>query len=143
VADPVVIDGETYKRRSPTAAWLLTIATLLVYWFVWYYKINDEARRYLRDTTIRPWLSVAAIFPGVVLIVPFFVSIYRTGQRIQRIEQHAGSQKLIRPALGTLFAFLTLLTIALLGGCLFYFQGHLNTAWTAAKDPRDPTPAAP
>jgi hypothetical protein len=135
VAKPVTIDGEIYKRRSPTGAWLLTIATLLVYWFVWYYKINDEARRYLRDPTIRPWLCVIAIFPGVLLIVPFFVSIYRTGQRIQRIERRTGSDKNLRPALGSIFAFLTLLTIALLGGCLFYFQGHLNAAWTAATTP--------
>jgi hypothetical protein len=131
----VTIDGEIYKVRSPTGAWLLTIATLLVYWFVWYYKINDEARRYLRDSTIRPWLCVIAIFPGVLLIVPFFVSIYRTGQRIQRIEGRAGSDKHLQPALGTIFAFLTLLTIALLGGCLFYFQDHLNAAWTAATTP--------
>jgi hypothetical protein len=45
VAAEVSIDGEQYKQRSPTAAWLLTLVTLLVYWLVWYYKFNDEARR--------------------------------------------------------------------------------------------------
>jgi hypothetical protein len=135
MAQLVTIGGETYKRRSPTGAWLLTIVTLLVYWFVWYYKINDEARRYLRDSSIRPWISVVAIFPGVVLIIPFFVSLYRTGQRIRRIEQRAGSKKRVRPVLGAVCGFLTLLTIALLGGCLFYYQDHLNAAWSAATDP--------
>jgi hypothetical protein len=132
MATRVTIDGEVYKQRSPTAAWLLTAVTLLVYFFVWYYKINDEARRYLRDDSIKPWLSVFAIFPGVVLIVPFFVSIYRTAQRIETIEARTGSPKRVRPAVGTVFAFLTLLTVLLMGGCLFYYQGHLNAAWATA-----------
>jgi hypothetical protein len=64
VATVVNIDGELYKQRSPTGAWLLTVVTLLVYWFVWYYKINDEARRYLRDQSVKPWVAVLAIPSG-------------------------------------------------------------------------------
>jgi RsiW-degrading membrane proteinase PrsW (M82 family) len=75
VATVVDIDGELYKQRSPTGAWLLTLVTLLVYWFVWYYKINDEARRYLRDHSIKPWVAVLAIFPGLLLLlVPLLIS---------------------------------------------------------------------
>jgi hypothetical protein len=61
VAERIELEGGVYKKRSPTGAWLLTIATLLVYFFVWYYKINHETRRYLRDDSIRPWHSVLAI----------------------------------------------------------------------------------
>jgi hypothetical protein len=64
MAERVSLDGSVYVKRSPTGAWLLTVATLLVYFFVWYYKINDETRRYLRDDSIRSWHPVLAIFPG-------------------------------------------------------------------------------
>jgi hypothetical protein len=75
MAETLVIDGTKVKRRSPTGIWLLTVVTLTVYWYVWYYKINDEARRYLRDDSIRPWRSVLAIFPGFLLLfIPVFVS---------------------------------------------------------------------
>jgi O-antigen/teichoic acid export membrane protein len=69
VATRVNIDGELYKLRSPTGTWLLTLVTVLVYWFVWYYKINHEARRYLRDQSIKPWAAVLAIFPGLLLLL--------------------------------------------------------------------------
>jgi hypothetical protein len=92
MAKRVILDGSAYVKRSPTGAWLLTVATLLVYFFVWYYKINDETRRYLRDDSIRPWHSVIVIFPGVLLVIPYFVSIYRTAERIRRVEERSGAQ---------------------------------------------------
>jgi Domain of unknown function (DUF4234) len=91
MAQQVVLEGSTYVKRSPTGAWLLTVVTLLVYLFVWYYRINDETRRYLGDDSIRPWHSVIAIFPGVLLVVPYFASIYRTGERIRRVEERSGA----------------------------------------------------
>jgi Domain of unknown function (DUF4234) len=133
MAERVKLDGSVYVERSPIGAWLLTVVTLLVYFFVWYYKVNDETRRYLRDDSIRPWHSVFAIFPGVLLVVPYFVSLYRTAERIRLVEERSGSPKRIRPGLGTLYGFLTLLTVLLMGGCLFYYQDHLNKAWTAAS----------
>jgi Domain of unknown function (DUF4234) len=134
MATHVAIDGGVYKKRRPTVVWLLTLVTLLVYFFIWYYRVNDDARRYLHDDSIRPWVSVLAIFPGVLLIVPYFVSIYRTAQRIERIEERAGSPKRVRPVLGPMFAFLTMLTFFLMGGCLYYYQDHLNAAWAAAAE---------
>jgi hypothetical protein len=78
MAETLIIDGESYKKRSPTGIWLLTVVTLTVYWSVWYYKINDEARRYLRDESIKPWPSVLAIVPGFVLLfIPVIVSGYQ------------------------------------------------------------------
>jgi|GraSoiStandDraft_4_1057263.scaffolds.fasta_scaffold147973_4 hypothetical protein len=144
MAERVSLEGSVYVKRSPTGAYLLTVATLLVYFFVWYYKINDETRRYLRDDSIRPWHSVLAIFPGVLLIVPYFVSLYRTAERIRLVEERSGSPKRVRPVLGTVCGFLTLLTVLLMGGCLFYYQDHLNKAWTAAAGGREVTaPTAP
>lgn len=134
MAERIELEGGVYVKRSPTGAWLLTVATLTVYFFVWYYKVNDETRRFLRDDTIRPWHSVLAIFPGVMLIVPYFVSLYRTAERIRLVEERAASPKQLRPLWGDVFGFLTLLTFALMGGCLWYYQNHLNAAWTSARE---------
>jgi Domain of unknown function (DUF4234) len=134
MAELVVIDGQSYKKRSPTGVWLLTMVTLTVYWYVWYYKINDEARRYLQDESIKPWMSVVAIFPGFLLLfIPVLVSAYRTGRRIERMEKQTGVTKTVRPAIGFLLFFLTIITLMLLlGGGAYYYQTHLNTMWTTS-----------
>ena len=79
MAEQILIAGEQYLKRRPIVVLLLTIVTLLVYWVIWYYKINDEARRYLGDRAITPYWSVLAIVPGaVLLLVPPIISIYPT-----------------------------------------------------------------
>jgi hypothetical protein len=134
MAESLLVDGVAVKKRSPIGIWAITVITLTVYWYVWYYKINDEARRYLRDDSIKPWLSVLAIFPGFLLLfIPVFVSAYRTGRRIERMEEKAGIEaaRRVRPAIGFLWFFLTIITLLLLlGGGAYYYQQHLNTIWT-------------
>ncbi|MDQ6712097.1 MAG: DUF4234 domain-containing protein, partial [Candidatus Dormibacteraeota bacterium] len=49
MAQNVVVDGETFKRRNVVGVWLgLPLITFGIYHIVWYYKINNEARRFLR-----------------------------------------------------------------------------------------------
>src|ERR1700730_16456683 len=65
MATTVVIGNSNYKRRNPLAVWIgLEIITLGIYHLVWWYKINDEARRFLGDPSVRPARSVLALFPG-------------------------------------------------------------------------------
>ena len=91
MAEIVTIEGQEFKKRNIWAVWLgLPIITLGIYRFVWYHKVNDEARRYLRDDSIRPGISVLAITLGLLLLVPPFVSIYRTGERVRRMQENAG-----------------------------------------------------
>jgi Domain of unknown function (DUF4234) len=146
MAEVLVVDGTTVTKRSPTGVWLLTMVTLTVYWSVWYYKINDEARRYLHDDSIKPWMSVLAIVPGFLLLfIPVLISAYRTGRRIETMERQAGITKTVRPAFGFLAFFLTIITaLLLLGGGAYYYQQHLNVLWatrssasTRAIDPQN------
>jgi hypothetical protein len=147
MAETLIIDGQSYKKRSPTGIWVLTVITLTVYWSVWYYKINDEARRYLRDDTIRPWLSVLAIVPGFLLLfIPVIVSGYHTGQRIERMERQAGIEKTVKPRWGFVLFVLTIVTLLLLlGGGAYYYQSHLNALWDKANTQAnaDKAPDAP
>jgi hypothetical protein len=132
LAEDVVVEGQSFRRRSPWGVWGLSLVTLGIYHFVWYYKINDEARRYLRDDSIRPGLAVLALFVPIVN----YVSIYRTGQRIQRMEDRVGIQRAVEPILGLLGAFFLALFIP-------YFQDHLNGVWDRALASASGLPPSP
>jgi Domain of unknown function (DUF4234) len=123
MSQTVVIGNETYKKRNIVGVWLgLPFITLGIYSYVWIYKVNDEARRFLRDDSIKPALSVLAFIPGFILIIPPFVTIYRTGMRIARMEEAGGSPSRASGGLGLLLAFIfTLYPL--------YYQSHLNGLW--------------
>lgn len=122
MAEVVTVDGEQYTKRGPLGAWGLTLVTVGIYGFVWYYKINDEARRYLRDESIKPGIALLAVLLGWIIIVPPFISYYRTGERISRMQDKAALQQRIVPALGLLAALVLALHVV-------YMQGELNKVW--------------
>jgi hypothetical protein len=132
MVEQIDIDGQSYRKRRPLVVLVLTVSTLLVYWVIYHYKINDEARRFLRDPSIKPSRSVLAIVPGFLLLVPPIVSIYRTGLRVGRMQTQAGIAKTINPILGCVCAVLTATTFVFAGGTGYYFQTQLNKVWTAA-----------
>jgi hypothetical protein len=122
MAETLSIGGYEFKKRGPLAVWGLTIITLSIYGLVWYFKINKEAKQYLGDESIRPGVSVLALLPGALLIVPPFVSIYRTGGRIVRMQEKAGVQQQVTPVLGILCYLVYSLHTA-------YYQSGLNKIW--------------
>jgi hypothetical protein len=133
----VVIGNQTYKKRNVIAVWLgLPLITLGIYSFVWIYKVNDEARRFLGDNSIRPALSVLAFIPGAILIIPPFIAIYRLGTRIARMEAAAGSPNRAEPVVGLVLGFVFSLYS-------LYYQDHLNGLWDRYLPSGGPPPALP
>jgi hypothetical protein len=133
----VVIGNQTYKKRNIFAVWLgLPLITLGIYSFVWIYKVNDEARRFLGDNSIRPALSVLAFIPGGILIIPPFIAIYRLGTRIARMEAAAGSPNRAEPIVGLVLGFVFSLYS-------LYYQDHLNGLWDRYLPSGGPPPALP
>jgi hypothetical protein len=123
MAQTVVVGDQTYKKRNIVAVWLgLPLITLGIYSYVWIYKVNDEARRFLRDESIRPAISVLAFIPGFILLVPPFVAIYRLGKRIRRMEEAAGVPGRTSAGIGLLLGFIYSLDS-------LYYQDHLNSIW--------------
>jgi NADH-quinone oxidoreductase subunit I len=147
----VVVEGEGYRRRSPLGVWLLSLATLGVYAMVWHYKVNDEARRYLRDPEISPGLAFLAFSSagltfvpvalylllsrpirlwGVVLWflagLPFLIapiiSVFRTGARIARMQERAGREPTAAGIVGVLLVPAGLASVP-------YYQAELNLIW--------------
>jgi hypothetical protein len=75
-----------------------------------------------------------AVLLGWVLIVPPFISIYNTGQRVQRMEQRAGVSNDISPALN--------LILTIFFGIFGYActQEHLNRVWDTGSSVVVPPP---
>jgi hypothetical protein len=123
MAQTVVVNGETFKRRNIVGVWLgLPLITFGIYHLVWYYKINNEARRFLKDDSISPGVSLLAITLGAFLIIPPFVSVYQTGVRIRRMQERAGLSSRIEPVVALVLTFV-------FGLHTLYIQSHLNQIW--------------
>jgi hypothetical protein len=107
------------KRRNVFAVWLgLPIITLGIYSLVWWYKVNRETRFNPR-TRVSPFVSLIAVTLGAFLIIPVFVSVYRTGQRIADAQRAAGLPPTCTPVLGLVLAFFfSLFTL--------YYQSEMN-----------------
>ena len=142
MATTITIAGQTYKKRNIFGVWLgLPFITLGIYHYVWWYKINDEARRFLGDQSIRPGVAVLALIPGFIIIVPPFVSIYRTAERVRRMQERAGVQNLVTPWIALALSFV-------FGLHSLYLQMGLNDIWDRYLVPGGlgypaPPPAAP
>ena len=109
------------KERDPMKTWLLFVVTLSLYDIYWWYQLNRELRDYLGDETIRPGLSVLAMYVPIANVV----SLWRGGDRIRRAQARAGIEPTCVPIRGLLLTVLLALNIP-------YHQSQLNKAWTAA-----------
>lgn len=135
MAETVTIEGQQYLKRNPLGVLGLTFITLGIYGLYWYYKINDEIRRFEKDETISPVRSLMALLFGWLIIVPPFIAVWNTANHVLKMEERTGVQSQISPAL----AVVLLLVISIALG--IYVQEHLNRVWDNAAGTR--APAAP
>jgi len=127
MAEIVTIEGEPYKKREPLGVLGLSIITFGIYWFYWYYKINDEIRRFQKDDNVRPGIALLAVTLGWLIIVPPFISVYNTSLHVVQMEKRAGIQQELSPALNVIL--LMVVTV----GVGMYSQEHLNRIWDVSK----------
>jgi drug/metabolite transporter (DMT)-like permease len=124
MADLVVTpDGIGYKRRNPWGVFLLGLVTFGVYFFVWWYKINNELRNNGQQND--PTVALLAVLLGWVIIVPPFVSYYRTAERILHAQEATGASERIIPVLALV------LWVVVSPFAAVYYQSQLNKAWDA------------
>jgi len=136
VAELVTIDGQQYKKRDPLGVLGLSFITLGIYWFYWYYTINDEIRRFEKDDTVRPGMALLAITLGWLIIVPPFISVYNTSKHVVRMQERLGIPQQLSPALNVIL--LLVIGIAIPA----YTQEHLNRVWDTARGFTVPPPAS-
>jgi hypothetical protein len=141
VAETVMIQGQTYLKRNPLGVLGLSLITLGIYGFYWYYKVNQEIQRYTGDQTISPSRSLLAVIPGFLLIVPPFIAYYNTSNHIVQMQEQRGMASQISPAL------VVILGLVIWIGMAAYVQEHLNRVWDSASaggaQPATPPPPPP
>jgi hypothetical protein len=141
MAETVVIEGQQYLKRNPLGVLGLSFITFGIYFLYWYYKVNDELRRFEHDETISPTRSLMAMIFGWLIIVPPFIAMYNTATHVRKIEERMGIQPQLEPAL----AIVIMLFLGIGNG--IYIQEHLNRIWDRAAGAGSPslpsTPPAP
>jgi uncharacterized protein YacL len=126
MADLVVQNGIGYKRRNPWGVFLLSLVTIGIYYVVWWYKINNELKNYGIEND--PLVATLAITIGGFIIVPPFVSIYKTADRIRQGQEKAGATERMVPILG-LILFLVISSFTVV-----YYQSQINKIWDALAE---------
>lgn len=136
MAETVTLQGESYLKRNPLGVLGLSLITFGIYFFYWYYKVNDELRRFEHDESISPTRSLMAMLFGWIIIVPPFIAIWNTANHIQAAEQRAGVLQQIEPVLVLVFQIVFSLVNPP------YMQDHLNRIWDHAGGAQ-PLPSGP
>jgi len=115
--------GRMGKTRNIFLVWLVwPLITLGIYHLVWWYKINQEAHDLDADIEVSPAIAVVAITLGALIIVPPWVSIFKTGDRIGRMQAAAGLPASCSGVLGLVASFF-------FGLHALYYQNELNKIW--------------
>jgi hypothetical protein len=125
--------ASTAKIRNPLGVLALGLITLGIYHVFWWYFINREMADYGRangvDLGDNPVMSVVAITLGVFVIIPPFVSMWRTLRRIERAQNHALSSNNIGVVLLFILVFIPLVNLVVIP----VMQSNLNQVWERAQ----------
>lgn len=121
--------GAIVKLRDPIVVVVLTVVTLGIYQLFWWYYANRELADYGRARGVtelgdNPTLSVLALFPGGLLIVPAIWTMITTFKRVQAAQRLTGQT----PINGWLGLVIVLVISPVLPG---YMQSGLTSAWKA------------
>jgi hypothetical protein len=132
MAKTVHVRGAEAKLRSPWGIFALTLVTFGLYFIFWYYRINRELNAFGRSfgepnpLRVTPGVALLAVTVGGLLIVPPFVSAFRTFKRIRRAQELAGVREPMSPGLAFV---LFLIGLILFPVEMVYSQSHLNRLW--------------
>ncbi|MEY9891445.1 putative membrane protein [Catenulispora sp. MAP12-49] len=127
------MNGRVGKHRNILLVWFVwPLITLGIYHLVWYYKINREAKDFDRRIEVSPAVAVCAILFGWIIIVPPFISVYRTGGRIAAMQRAAGLP-------GSCSGLIGLILVFFAGLQSLYYQHELNRIWKHYGDPEEGT----
>jgi hypothetical protein len=114
MAEEIQISGSNAvgKIRNPLGVVGLTIITLGVYFFIWYYKVNKEMAemgraRNTEELGTSPATSLMAVLFGwILLFIPPLVSEYKTCDRLNKAERLVGLEGMEAGLLFLLWIFL-------------------------------------
>jgi hypothetical protein len=131
----------TAKVRNPLGVLGLSLVTIGIYFFFWWYFINREMRDLGRarntDLGQNPGNSVLAITLGALVIVPAIVTMWTTSARLENAQETVGIERRVSGPI----VFILLLLIGPVG--IWYAQSELNKAWDAQRTGAAAEPTIP
>lgn len=135
MAETVSARGVEVKLRRPWVSFLLAIITFGIYYLYWYYvlnrDLNDYGRRLEQDENplaVSAGVALLAVSLGAFLIIPPFVSMFRTMRRIERAQRLGGvpDGERANPVLGFVLFLIALIFFPVE---IPYAQHHVNKLW--------------
>jgi hypothetical protein len=138
VAELVDVGAERpAKIRNVVAVAVLSVVTLLIYAFFWWYFINREMADYGRvkgtsELGDSPTKSVLAITLGLLVIVPAVWTTVTTFQRIQKLQRLTGQTTPLNGWIGLILA------VVISPALYAYMQSGLNSSWRAVAEGAQP-----
>jgi uncharacterized membrane protein len=138
VAEVIDIGAERpAKIRNVVAVAVLSVVTVLIYAFFWWYFINREMADYGRvkgtsELGDSPTKSVLAITLGLLVIVPAVWTTVTTFQRIQKLQRLTGQTTPLNGWIGLILA------VVISPALYAYMQSGLNSSWRAVAEGAQP-----
>jgi Domain of unknown function (DUF4234) len=149
MADEIQISPDSVERtakiRHPVAVPVLTLITLGIYGLYWWYQVNREMADLGRARGVeglgeKPIWSLLAVFPGLLVIIPPYVSLYNGVKRIQRAQETTTGEVSMNGWI-VLIMVVGSLIVGVVGLLIpGYIQAELNKVW---EDVGSGGPAAP
>jgi hypothetical protein len=106
------------RERNIVLWYVVSILTFGIGLIVWYYLLNKDAKTLARNKRWSPALSVVAITIGSILVIPAYVSNWRTWNRIREATDADG----LSAGLQFCLVFIPVVNLAFWG----YLQSKLN-----------------
>jgi Domain of unknown function (DUF4234) len=124
----------TAKIRHPLGVLGLNLITLGIYGVFWWYFINREMADYGQSNGVpelgdNPIMSVVAITIGAFIIVPPFVSFWRTLKRIETSQNRILGDNNFAVILVFILGLIPLVNLVVLP----LMQSNLNQVWEAGR----------
>ena len=112
------------RVRSVVLITLLTIITLGIYWFVWFYQVNRDLQKHL-GSGVNPAGRLVLFI--LVPVVGWFVAVLLTGRSVRRAQLNASTESLTVPSYHAVWAAL----VPVVGWMIAagYLQRGANRAW--------------
>ena len=125
---PIRGGDATVKLRNPVTRALLDVVTLGIYGFYWFYVTNRDLAalgraRGTTDLGTNPTNSLLAAFPGILVLVPFVIAGYNTGERVRTAQRISG----VGENLNSIVA--VVLMVIFFPVAIYYVQTELNKVW--------------
>jgi hypothetical protein len=126
MAEQIGIEGQLYLKRNPLGVLGLSVITAGIYALYWYYKVNEEIRRFEHDDSISPTRSLMAVIFGWLIIVPPFIAVWNTANHVLAMQERVGVQQQISPALSIVLMLVVSIALGI------YVQEQVNRVWDRA-----------